>query len=324
MDDLSRDKSLQKTLRKQSQSGRGSGSRWPWILALFLVCTALVFVAVFWGQDSPQMTQEQVQEAAKTDAASKGAAADKSGQQVTEKEGPGGKKVVDLGSGPSATTPGAASEGQKPAQAGAAEAQTTQEQEQARRKKPYGLEKSLDAVVLSDESIKVGDKVVPMAEMERKLVVEQRGDVLEKPLDKKGKPEVSAWGVHVVRPKENLWGIHFRLLHEYMGTKGVELAADSDQPSPQGYSSGVGQVLKFAEHMVGVYNLKTRQMSKDLDHLEPGKKVVVYNLNEIFGQLAKIDPNDLTGVMYDGRVLLFPKKKKIPSKPATGSPKNQS
>jgi hypothetical protein len=185
--------------------------------------------------------------------------------------------------------------------------ETARSELQAKRKKPYGLDKSLDVVVRSDERIQVGDKVISVEELQRKLVVEQRGEVLERPLEGKGR--VSAWGVHLVRPGENLWDIHYRLLREYLKSRGVILPPDADQPNPQGYSSGVGKILKFAEHMVGVYNLKTGKMSSNLDLLEPGQKVVVFNLSEIFEQLSKIDPHDLSGVMYDGRVLLFPAAK---------------
>lgn len=83
----------------------------------------------------------------------------------------------------------------------------------------------------------------------------------------------------------------------------------ADKPTIKGYSSGVGKILKFAEHMVGVYNLQTESMSRNLDVLDSGHKVVVFNLSEIFRQLAQIDPHDLSGVMYDGRVLLFPQAK---------------
>jgi hypothetical protein len=60
--------------------------------------------------------------------------------------------------------------------------------------------------------------------------------------------------------------------------------------------------------MVGVYNLKTGVMSHDLNLLEPGDKVTVYNLSEIFAQLRAIDLRELSGVSYDGRVLIFSKK----------------
>lgn len=56
--------------------------------------------------------------------------------------------------------------------------------EQVQRNELYGLEKSLNAVVRSDESIKLGDQQVPVAERERKLVVEGRGALLDKPIGK--------------------------------------------------------------------------------------------------------------------------------------------
>ena len=80
----------------------------------------------------------------------------------------------------------------------------------------------------------------------------------------------------------------------------------------------MGKILKFAEHMVGVYNLETGTMSPNLNVIEPGKKAVIYNLSEIFEQLSKIDPRDLTGVSYDGRVLFFPEKKPDPGQAGSG------
>jgi hypothetical protein len=194
--------------------------------------------------------------------------------------------------------------------------------EQKERMEPYGLSKSLDAVVRSDESIKVGDTTIAVSELEKSLVVGQRGEVLEKPLSKaEAERRVTAWGVYLVRPNENLWNIHYRLLREYMASQGIDLAEASDEPLPGGKSSGVGKILKFAEHMVGVFNLKTHAMTSDLNHLEAGRKVVVFNLSEIFAQLAKINPRDLSGVMYDGRVLLFPEgPSSAPAKPTTEAP----
>jgi hypothetical protein len=76
------------------------------------------------------------------------------------------------------------------------------------RKKPFGIKESLDAVVRTDESIDVAGVVIPVAELERKIVVEQRGEVLEKPLDRPA--QVSAWGIYLVRKGDNLWDIHFQ------------------------------------------------------------------------------------------------------------------
>ena len=212
-------------------------------------------------------------------------------------------------------------------QGSAAEGESGQAREQRERMEPYGVRHSLDAVVRSDESIKVGDTTISMAELEKNLVVGQRGEILEKRLDKDAaRKRITAWGVYLVRQDQNLWNIHYRLLREYLASQGVKLAPDADEPLPTGKSSGVGKILKFAEHMVGVYNIKTKSMSSNLNHLEPGRKVVVFNLSEIFSQLAKIDPRDLSGVMYDGRVLLFPEagsEHPAGGNPATAKPEGE-
>lgn len=281
-------------------------SRWPWLLALLLIIGLGVVIWLWWGNGTPQQQSTARQEGKAAPAAQAKKA--QTGETTTGAPPPpppsAQGKVIPV------PEPGAKTAASEKA-SGAAGGQVAGEQ--AARKKPYGIQKSLDVVVRSDEAIKVGDKTVPISELQRKLVVEQRGKVLEQPL---GKPiRISVWGVHVVRPGENLWDIHFRLLREYMKSRGVELPPHADRPTPQGYSSGVGKILKFAEHMVGVYNVQTHRMTSNLNLLEPGRKVVVYNLTEIFEQLAKIDPRDLSGVMYDGRVLFFPEKKLTPNPP---------
>jgi hypothetical protein len=292
MDPLSTERDLQEFKKAKKPAGGRKPSRWPWVLALLLLALALFLVIKFWGQETPQVATSQ-----------------KPGEKQiaqTKEAAPAGQEVK----APAPPTPTQSGVVQVGPQGKTAQ---TQAEEQAKRKEPYGLDKSLDAVVRSDESIKVGDTVVAVGDLERKLVVGQRGEILEKPLGETKR--VSAWGVHVVRPGENLWDIHYELLREYLKSRGVTLPPGADRPDPQGFSSGVGKILKFAEHMVGVYNLKTGKMSANLNQLEAGHKVVVFNLSEIFAQLAKIDPHDLSGVMYDGRVLLFPEVKSKPSPP---------
>ncbi|MFH1057715.1 MAG: hypothetical protein V1797_03415 [Pseudomonadota bacterium] len=256
-------------------------SRLPWALALLVLAVALAGI-IFWGANQEEAGPPAQAGKPGAGQAAKDAKAPAIPPPAPSQQGP----VVDV-------TP---SEPGQPAYAPEAK-------EQSERKQPYGLDKSVDAVVRSDESIRLGDKEVSVQELERRLVVEQRGDVLEKPL-KGGK--ITAWGVYAVRPGDSLWKIHYALLREYMASRGYDLPLRSDQPVASGLSSGVGKILKFAEHMVGVYNLKTGHMTRDLDLLEPGQKVVVFNLSEIFDQLAQVDPKELSGVMYDGRVLLFP------------------
>ena len=52
-------------------------------------------------------------------------------------------------------------------------------------------------------------------------------------------------------------------------------------------------------------------MTRNLNLLEPGQKVVIFNLSEIFAQLDKVDPKEINGVLYDGRVLFFPKPDQV-------------
>lgn len=269
------------------EGGRPSPSRWPWVLALLVLVAAAVVLYFFWGEIFPQQAR---MESAPAPAARSKTAGRTPGAPAAPAPSVHGK-VVQMGPG---TEKGAI--GQQPT--------AGQRQEQSQRKKPFGLDKSVDAVVRSDEAVQIGGKRITIDELERKLVVEQRGEMREKRL--KG-PRVTAWGVYLVRPGDNLWDIHYHLLKEYLASRGLKLPPRADQPTPQGYSSGVGKVLKFAEHMVGVYNLRTGHMSRNLDLLDPGQKAVVFNLSEIFAQLAKVDPKDLSGIMYDGRVLFFPK-----------------
>ena len=89
--------------------------------------------------------------------------------------------------------------------------------QQDARKRPYGLDKSVDAVARSDESIQVGSQKVPVEELEKKLVVEQRGEVREKSLQ--GQEGQRLGGVPGA-PGDNLWRIHYRLLREYLAPGG--------------------------------------------------------------------------------------------------------
>jgi hypothetical protein len=265
-----------------------AASRWPWLAAIVVLAAAVAVAAwYFW----PEISSRQAK-TAKAPAPQAQTQAPAPGAVPVPAPSKGGK-VVQIGPG---TEAGAKVQGAMPTPA--------EQAEQAQRKRPFGLDKSVDAVVRSDEAVQIGNQRITIDELERKLVVEERGEVREKGLKS---PKITVWGVYLVRPGDNLWDIHYRLLKEYLANRGVQLPPRADQPTAKGQSSGVGKVLKFAEHMVGVYNLRTRHMSHNLNLLEPGQKAVVFNLSEIFGQLAQVDPKDLNGIMYDGRVLFFPK-----------------
>ena len=89
------------------------------------------------------------------------------------------------------------------------------------RKKKYGIEDGLDMIVKSDESLRLGDETVKMGDIvdEARL---RRGELVEKNIGKslrRSQKDAEDYGVHVVRPGENIWNIHFHLLTNYLSKK---------------------------------------------------------------------------------------------------------
>jgi len=174
------------------------------------------------------------------------------------------------------------------------------------RKEPYGVEQSIDMIVKSDESIKVGDETVPMQKILDRVRLEQ-GEILESnlgPALEEKKPE--EYGIHVVHEKDNIWDIHFKLLKDYYAHKGIHVAPLADEPDVQGRSSGVGKILKFSEHMVHIYNLREHKLETDLNQIYPLTKIVVYNMSFIFALLDRVDYEDVHRIEFDGETLWLP------------------
>ena len=213
------------------------------------------------------------------------------------------------------------------------------------RKAKYGVGESLDLIVNENESIKVGEYTVSMKQImddvkvsRGEIVVDEirpknqdshedtnqidgqenlaqsedavqaglsGGDSAKSTARKKG---ASEFGVYVVQPGDNIWNIHFRLLDEFFAHQGVRLSPLADEPSNQGFSSGVGKILKFSENMVAIYNLKTRQVDQDLNLIQPLSKVVVYNMTHVFDLLRQIDYSQVNMIQFDGDTLWLPVK----------------
>ena len=110
-----------------------------------------------------------------------------------------------------------------------------------------------------------------------------------------GKP-VDYYGIYVVRSGDNLWNIHFAFLREYFASRGIDLSTAADEPADDNTSSGVGRILKYAENMVHIFNLKTRRLSRDLNLLHPLEKVVIFNVSHLHRILGSFDPRDGTRI----------------------------
>ena len=172
------------------------------------------------------------------------------------------------------------------------------------RKIKYGVEKSLDLIVKSDESLKIGDSIVPMQEILDKIRIKS-GDVVEKDIEGLNLPDdrIRAFGIYVVKPEDNIWNIHFNFLKDYFDHKGIALAPLADEPDKKGFSSGIGKILKFSEKIVTIYNIKEREIAVDINLIYPLSKVVVYNMDRIFVLLDSIDYNNTNHIQFDGETL---------------------
>jgi hypothetical protein len=188
-----------------------------------------------------------------------------------------------------------------------------------KRKEKYGVEKGLDMVVKPGEDLTVGDDTVSMQNILDQTSL-NKGNIIEKDLDdgKSGslkygvkgagekKEEFGEYGVYVVRPGDNIWNVHFTILKEYFETKNITISSSSDEPSGNGYSSGVGKLLKFSESMVLIYNLKEKRVDTNLNLIHQLSKIVVYNMVEVSSLLDRIDVQNIDNLEFDGKTIWIP------------------
>ena len=177
------------------------------------------------------------------------------------------------------------------------------------RRADYGVGEVLDLIVGKNETLRIGDATVSMAEIDRQIAM-QEGRIVEGSLGDDGPagamPAHSIYGIHVVRPGDNIWNIHFKLLKAYFGRKGVALSPLADEPRQNGSSSGVGRLLKFSEHMVYIYNLREHRLDDSIELIHPLSKIVVYNMGQVFALLDPIDYGRIDHIRFDGETLWLP------------------
>jgi hypothetical protein len=176
------------------------------------------------------------------------------------------------------------------------------------RKAQYGVDKGVDIIAQSNESIKIGASTVSMQEILEKIRLKS-GDIVEKDLksqDVTTKDKIESFGIHVVQPGDNIWNIHLTFLKDYFDHKGVQLSPRSDEPLEGGSSSGVGKILKFSEHTVNIYNIREHKLDVNLNLIFPLTKVVVYNMDQIFAFLDLIDYKHVNRIQFDGETLWMP------------------
>ncbi len=174
-----------------------------------------------------------------------------------------------------------------------------------KRKKELGLDKSLDMVVKSDESFKLGKITISMKDILEKTFLKNK-KIFEEQITPSGeiKPaKISEYGIYVVQPGDNLWNIHFKLIKEYYKSRGITIPDRADEPLANGFSSGMGKVLKFSEKMVVIYNVLDNKVDTNINLLHPLSKIVVYNMKEVFSFLKEISYKNLDRLRFDGNSL---------------------
>jgi hypothetical protein len=236
-----------------------------------------------------------------------------------------------------------------------------------KRKKEFGVDKSVDMVVKSGEYIRVGKEIVPLDRILAQIEAqkkEQKASAaapsqLAKPDVERIPPEIrephrpmpakpsqpatklaapsqpvrsdterippeirephrpmpakpakrpaSYYGVYVVRPGDNLWNIHFAFLREYFGSRDIRIPPDADEPQGS-RSSGIGRILKYAETMVHIFNLKTGKLSTNLNLLEPRDTIVIFNLSALDKNLKPLTYEQIDTIHFDGRNLILTEK----------------
>jgi hypothetical protein len=176
----------------------------------------------------------------------------------------------------------------------------------AERKAEYGMKEGVDIIARSDETVKIGDRMVSMQEVADKIQIES-GKFVEKDIAGGGSGKgVQTFGIYVVQPGDNIWNIHFRFLKDYFSNRGVRLSPLADEPDQRGFSSGVGKLLKFSENLVYIYNIQDKQFSVDLNLIYPMSKIVVYNMEKIYTLLDSIDTSQIDEIRFDGENLWIP------------------
>jgi len=174
------------------------------------------------------------------------------------------------------------------------------------RKANLGVEKGVDLIVKSEESLRIGNTTVSMQEIIDKIN-QQSGKLIETEIGNTRSSEKSvSYGIHVVVQNDNIWNIHFGLLKDYFNARNISLSPMSDEPDQEGYSSGVGKLLKFSEKLAYIYNLKERRLDINVDTIIPMSKVVVYNMDRVFNLLDNIDYTQIDSLRFDGKTLWLP------------------
>lgn len=188
------------------------------------------------------------------------------------------------------------------------------ESTQEERKEAFELNQSVDQIVRKDEPLALEGKKTTiddilnqlrgnrdLKELFPSIQESQIGGYIRKPIfaaKSKASAPSAYYGVRVVRPGENLWKIHYRIIEEYLARRHVILPPRADEPYPDGRSSGVARLLKFIENVVYVYNLDKDQLEKNRNVIYPDSVLVFFKISDVFKVLDQLNAKDIQWVRF--------------------------
>jgi hypothetical protein len=178
----------------------------------------------------------------------------------------------------------------------------------ADRKEQYQVGDGIDMLAQSNETVTIQGNRISMKDIQE-LIRQKTGELTEETIGPSGQPVDAApemFGLYVVQPGDNIWNIHFRFLQDHFRQKRIDLSPLADEPNPEGYSSGIGKLLKFSENLVYIYNIKDKTLDSDLNVIEPYSKIIIYKMDTIFQLLDQIDANRIDQIRFDGDTLWMP------------------
>jgi hypothetical protein len=174
--------------------------------------------------------------------------------------------------------------------------QVPPESSQDQRKQAFGLENSVDHIVLKDEPFDVAGKTYTIDRIQSEIQSRRQTTP--------GLPPSGAdapyYGVRVVQPYENVWKIHFGILQEYLARRQVVLPPNADRPLPGGRSTGVSRLLKFIESVVVVFNAGENRIEKNINLIQPHSFVIFFKISDLFKALDQVPPEDWKWLRYAG------------------------
>ena len=178
------------------------------------------------------------------------------------------------------------------------------------RKSRYGVDKSIDIIAKPEESVIIRGTKIPMQDIADEIRLKE-GLIIEKSIDTPFNIKDLAkheFGIHVVKPGDSIWTLHFDFLKDYFNKREIALSPMADEPKRGGLSSGIGKLLKFSENKVYVYNIHKKRLETDLNLIQPKEKIIVYNMSRVFALLDQIDYSNVNRIHFDGDTLWIPAK----------------